>query len=122
VVSLAGIVDPSTYLLREGNSCGTHVDELLGGFPEEVPERYREGSPIDLLPAKVPTILITGKQDKTVPLRHVNPYYKAAKAKGENIENIKVSQAAHFEVISPGSTAWPAIRSSIRKLIQREAK
>lgn len=122
VVSLAGIVDPSTYLVREGRACGSSVDDLLGGLPEDVSQRYIEGSPIDLLPSGTRTILITGKQDKTVPLSHIHPYYEAAKAKGDWIKNIEVDQAAHFEVIAPGSTAWPAISKSIRKLIRKKAK
>ncbi|MEM6378865.1 MAG: alpha/beta hydrolase [Bacteroidota bacterium] len=121
VVSLAGIVDPSTYLLREGRTCGSNVDELLGGFPEDVPNRYKEGAPIELLPAGVRTVLITGKQDNTVPIKHVKPYYEKAKASGEWIKNIEVDNAAHFEVISPGSTAWPAIEKSIKKLSKRKA-
>ena len=121
VVSLAGIVDPSTYLLREGRTCGSNVDELLGGFPEDVPQRYKEGAPIELLPAGVRTVLITGKQDNTVPIKHIKPYYEKAKALGEWIKNIEVDNAAHFEVISPGSTAWPAIEKSIKKLSKRKA-
>ncbi len=122
VVSLAGIVDPNTYLLREGSSCGSHVDELLGGLPEDRPQRYIDGSPIALLPTSIPTILITGQQDETVPLRHVLPYYEKAKAVKSKIKNIAVNNAAHFEVISPGSTAWPAISKSIKKLIKKKAR
>ena len=57
-----------------------------------------------------------------MPLSHINPYYEEAKAKGDWIKNIKVDQAAHFEVIAPGSTAWPAISKSIKKLIRKKAK
>lgn len=122
VLSLAGIVDPSTYLLREGRSCGSNVDELLGGFPEQVPNRYKEGAPIALLPSGVSTVLVTGKQDNTVPLKHVRPYYNKAKAEGERISNVAVDNAAHFEVISPGSTAWPAITKAIKKLIKKPSR
>ena len=121
VVSLAGIVDPSTYLLREGKSCGSHVDELLGGLPEDVPNRYQEGAPIALLPSGVRTVLVTGKQDNTVPLKHIKPYYTKAKSLGDKIKNVAVDKAAHFEVISPGSTAWPAISKAIKKLSKKKA-
>jgi acetyl esterase/lipase len=121
IVSLAGIVDLSTYLQREGSGCRTHVDALVGGFPEDYPERYEQGSPIQLLPAGVPTVLITGKQDETVPLSHINPYFERAQATGEEIDNIKIDHAAHFEVISPGSTAWPAITAWIGKFATRKA-
>lgn len=121
IVSLAGIVDLSTYLKREGSGCGTNVKDLVGGFPEDYPGRYAQGSPIELLPAGVPTVLITGEQDETVPLSHINPYFEKARAAGEEIENVKVDRAAHFEVISPGSTAWPAITKWIGSLALREA-
>jgi acetyl esterase/lipase len=43
--------------LRLSNSA---VDELLGGPPDRVPERYAAASPIERLPLGVPTLLVHG--------------------------------------------------------------
>lgn len=117
VVSLAGIVDPESYLVREGQSCGSSVDELLGGLPEELPERYRQASPLKMAPLGIPQILISGREDGIVPLSHVAPYYKKAKQAGDRIKLKKVKRAGHFEVIAPGSVAWGAVVKAIRRVM-----
>lgn len=122
VVSLAGIVDPETYLVREGQSCGSAVDDLLGGLPEDLPERYRQASPLALAPLGVRQILITGEEDRIVPLAHVNLFYEKAKKDGDKVKSVAVPQAGHFEVIAPGSVAWRAVEKAIRKLIRRTAR
>lgn len=119
VVSLAGIVDPASYLVREGQSCGTSVDELIGGLPETMPERYRQASPLQMAPSGVRQILINGVEDPIVPLTHVRPFYDAARNKGDKVKLKKVKNAGHFEMIAPGSVAWPAIERSIRRLIRK---
>ncbi|MEZ5040389.1 MAG: alpha/beta hydrolase [Saprospiraceae bacterium] len=122
VVSLAGITDPVTYLVREGQSCGTAVSGLLGGFPEDLPRRYQEASPLALAPLGVRHILITGEEDPIVPLAHISPYTDLAQEKGAKIKSIAVPGAGHFEVIAPGSNAWKEVEKAIRKLSKRKRK
>lgn len=122
VVSLAGIVDLRTYLDRTGRSCGGSVDELMGGLPENLPQRYDQGSPFNLTPSGLPIVLITGKRDFIVPLSHINPYFQRAKAAGEDIQSVEVDNAGHFEVIAPGSVAWPPIEKSLIQLSKKNIK
>ncbi|PHN07447.1 alpha/beta hydrolase [Flavilitoribacter nigricans DSM 23189 = NBRC 102662] len=121
VVSLAGIVDPAGYLVREGQSCGTSVDELIGGLPENMPERYRQASPLQMAPLGVRQVLVSGMEDPIVPLTHLQPYFEQARAKGDRVKIVKVKNAGHFEVIAPGSVAWPKIEKAIRKLSRKTA-
>lgn len=116
VVSLAGITDPETYLEREGQGCGTAVDELLGGLPEDVPQRYQQASPFALAPLGVRQVLITGEEDRIVPLAHIKPFYEKARAAGDRIQSAAVPEAGHFEVIAPGSVAWKTVEKAIRRL------
>lgn len=122
VVSLAGIVDLETYLVREGNACGTSVDELVGGLPETVPNRYKFGSPINLFPTGIKQVLVTGTKDFIVPISHVSPYITVARIAGEPIESVSVENAGHFEVITPGSIAWPFIEEAIKKMSKARVK
>lgn len=55
IVSLAGITDMRRYR----PNCGDAVIKLLGGSAAEVPDRYKQTSPIELLPLKVEQRLIT---------------------------------------------------------------
>jgi dipeptidyl aminopeptidase/acylaminoacyl peptidase len=122
VVSLAGIVDPASYLVREGQSCGTSVDELIGGLPESMPERYRQASPLRMTPLGTRQILINGVEDPIVPLTHVLPYVEQGRAKGDPVKLVKVKNAGHFEMIAPGSVAWRKIERAIRQLIRQQAE
>lgn len=117
VVSLAGIVDLENYLVREGSGCGTTVSRLIGGFPEDMPERYRQTSPIYLPVTGVARTLITGKKDPIVSVSHVSRYVDAHPEAGEMIVNKKIGGIGHFEVIAPGSAAWPHIIESIENRI-----
>lgn len=122
VVSLAGIVDPAAYLVREGQSCGTSVDELIGGLPEHMPDRYRQASPLQMAPLGTRQVLISGAEDPIVPPTHVRPYFQQARAKGDRVRFKAIKKAGHFEVIAPGSVAWPEIERAIKKLIRRSAE
>lgn len=114
VISLAGIVDLEDYLDRDGKSCGSQVDDLLGGLPEDVPERYRQTSPVRLPLTGVPRILVTGKRDPIVPRRHVKRYAKAHPQQEAQIQHVTIPGEGHFEVISPGTRSWEAIKQALR--------
>ncbi|MEL7122093.1 MAG: alpha/beta hydrolase, partial [Bacteroidota bacterium] len=122
VVSLAGITDLKTYLVRIAGSCGSSVDNLVGGLPEDQAERYSQASPFELLPLGVKQILVNGKQDNIVPISHIKPYQIKASASGDRIELREINNAGHFEVISPGSVAWPSIVDAIDKLSKNKIK
>lgn len=116
IVSLAGITDLEAY--RSPSGCGASVDQLMGGLPASFNERYREASPIHLLPNYVPTFLINGEEDSIVPVSHVKPYFDEAVVKEGAVELVLVPEAGHFEVIRPGSIAWTSIINAFEALIK----
>jgi pimeloyl-ACP methyl ester carboxylesterase len=95
------------------------VTKLLGGPPEEFPERYRQTSPIELLPLRVRRWLIHGARDRIVPLEQSKGYQAAAGAKGGGVRLTVLDDAGHFEPISPQSSAWPAVREAVQVLLKR---
>lgn len=116
VVSLAGVVDLlHAYALRLGQQV---VVELIGGTPDEYPERYRSASPAALLPLGLPQILIHGTNDGPVPFRMSAEYVQAALAAGDNAALIALEGAHHFEVIDPSSAEWPAVEQAVLSLCQ----
>lgn len=114
IVSLAGITDLSTYLSPEG--CGSMILKLAGGSPDEYHNRYIEGSPISYLPLGIPQKLISGINDKIVPVAHITPYADKAQDLGDQVELLNVPDAGHFEVIQPGSVAWKTIVDALEGL------
>jgi acetyl esterase/lipase len=112
VVSLAGVTD--LRAAAEQSVCGDAVPRLLGVTPE-----YRKYSPIELLPlaSKTPTRLIHGAQDRIVPLEMVRQYEAASKKAGGNVSLTVLQNAGHFELIAPGSSAWPIVEKAVLALL-----
>ncbi|MGE5327360.1 MAG: alpha/beta hydrolase family protein, partial [Deltaproteobacteria bacterium] len=103
VVALAGITD--LRLGREAGVCGDAITRLLGGAPEDVPERYRAASPLELLPLGVPLHLIHGAKDTVVPVTMSEDYVEAAQRLGDKAALTILPDAGHFEAIAPDSPA-----------------
>ena len=107
VISLAGVADLRLgYELQLSRGV---VGEFLGGSPGEVPERYREASPIELLPIAVPQRIVHGTADMVVPYE-IGARFAAASA---NAELITLEGTGHSEVIDPESDIWPVVERAI---------
>lgn len=107
VVSLAAVAD--LRLADRLRLSGGVAARLLGGTPEEVPERYRAASPIERLPIAVPQYLLHGTADDTVPFEMSARFAAASK----NAKLIPLPGAGHFELIDPRSREWPAVRENM---------
>jgi dipeptidyl aminopeptidase/acylaminoacyl peptidase len=60
---------------------------LFGGSPDEVPERYRESSPLTHLDAvRAPVLVLAGANDPRCPIRQVDNWLTAAAEKGKDVE------------------------------------
>jgi len=90
---------------------------MLGGSPEELPDRYRQTSPIELLPLKIEQRLIHGTLDDIVPAEFGRAYLAAARKKGDSVRLAVIGTASHFDLIAPQSTAWPAVEEAVRSLL-----
>ncbi|MBL8203607.1 MAG: alpha/beta fold hydrolase [Blastocatellia bacterium] len=113
VVSLAGISDLRNYR----PNCDDSVNKLLGGSPEQFPERYQQTSPIELLPLKVPVMLLHGGEDRIVPIKQSQDFAAAADKKGDKaILSVPVS-AGHFDLISPQAKDWDMVETLVRAVL-----
>jgi acetyl esterase/lipase len=112
VVALAGIPDLAGFTSPEG--CGAAVAGLLGGDPGKLAGRLRRASPIELAPLGVRQILITGGRDAIVPPDQAERHAGRA---GVEVEVREVEPAGHFELVVPGSVAWPTVRDAVLELV-----
>jgi dipeptidyl aminopeptidase/acylaminoacyl peptidase len=56
---------------------------LFGGAPHEVPEKYRESSPITYVDAVVaPVLVLAGENDPRCPIRQIDNYLERLAARG----------------------------------------
>jgi acetyl esterase/lipase len=111
VVALAPAADLA-YLHGQG-TCGNVVDGLMGGSPEDYPERYTLASGTERLPLGVPQYIVIGEHDADwAPVGH--RYVEAAKQAGEIPNVIIASESGHFEMIDPDSSTWPLVLGAVR--------
>jgi acetyl esterase/lipase len=93
------------------------VLELLGGGPQEVPGRYAQASPADLLPLGVAQRLLHGEADDVVPFDMSRRYAALARHWGDDAALVAIPQAGHFELIDPDSLAWPTVLGAVKAII-----
>ena len=106
-VSQAGVVDlRAAFRERVG---GASVFGLLGGSPDEVPDRYRRASPIERLPLGVPQLVVHGERDGSVPVAMSRSYAAVARAAGDDVTYAEIAGCGHFEHLDPRSPAWAAV-------------
>ena len=113
VVSLAGVCD-LVQAARDGTGRGA-VPDLLGGGPDEVPDRYRIASPFELVPLGLPTVLVHGEADESVPVAQSRRYAQVADVAGDPVELVELSGVGHREVIDPASDAWREVDRRLRR-------
>jgi len=115
VVALAGITDLAAYNAPSG--CGSAVPGLLGGSPDDIPERLRRASPIAMLPLAAPVVLVTGEHDQIVPAAQAGSFAAAAVAAGDRVELREVPGAGHFELVDPTHPAFGVVRAAVLELL-----
>jgi acetyl esterase/lipase len=84
---------------------GVAAHELMGGKPAELPERYADYDPLQLLPLGIPAAIVHGDDDMTVSVERSREYVAAA---GDGVELIEPRPSGHRSHIDPRSPAWQA--------------
>lgn len=114
LVAVAAVTDLEAASRRGAG--GGAVDALLGGSPEQVPERYAAASPIRLVPLGRPHVLVHGTADETVPYADGVAYVEAAAGEAELVT---LDGAGHFEPIDPESAEWPRMVELVHGLLDQ---
>lgn len=96
--SLAGVVDLDAAA-RQFVGRGA-VEALMGGGPDDVPRRYRLGSPAALLPVGKPQLLLHGLADESVPPSLSEHYVETAVRLGDPAVYRPLPGVGHMEMIS----------------------
>jgi dipeptidyl aminopeptidase/acylaminoacyl peptidase len=110
-ISLAGVFDLRTaWNQRLGNGV---VASLMGGTPEQYPERFDAGSPIELLPSGSRQVLIHGTDDDIVPVSQSAKFVERAEQLGDRPTLVKLKGVGHFELIDPESDAWSTVARAV---------
>ena len=120
IINMAGRIDMLEGIEELETACEgvPVVTNLMGGTPSEVPEHYREVSANFHVPLGVRQAFIWGEYDENVRRKVVEDYAQRAKQAGDQVQLIMIPGIGHFELISPYTTAWPKVRSTIEELLR----
>lgn len=110
VTLMAGVLDLE-FAVNNGRD--GFVRKLLGGRPDDVPDRYRMASPIAHLPVGVRISALHGDRDTVVAPAQSRRYVAAAQRAGETADLQILDGVGHGEFADANSSAWAAARSTI---------
>lgn len=93
------------------------VAALLGGGPDQVPNRYADADPAQRLAATAPTVVVVhGVLDEQVPIALSRGYVSRARAHGADVRLIELPGVEHFGLIDPLTSAWTTVTDVLRTL------
>ena len=123
-IALAGAVDLRLTLALARTPFFAHdrgeIYNLMGGQPETVPGRYRDGNPGELMPLQGRQVLIQGANDEQIPPELPALWAKQARRFGIEAAVKIVPRADHFDVVDPQSRAWHTVISQVKTTLYAE--
>jgi acetyl esterase/lipase len=108
-VALAPVADLVTAFRLDLD--GGAVRALLGGSPEQVPDRYDAADPSRLPAPTGRVVVLHGEDDGQVP---VDGSIRYAARTGVDLRVLRGVE--HFGLIDPTSAAWPAVLTAVRSV------
>jgi acetyl esterase/lipase len=94
--------------------CGAPViTQLMGGSPQEQPQRYKAGSPVEMLPLGVPQAVFAGAMFAS----QASPYAGAGRQAGDEVRTTVIEKGGHFTFIDPDSKVWPGVAEAVKSLL-----
>ncbi len=105
------------------------VKSLMGGSPEQLPERYAIADPLAHVPLGIPVLLVHGIADETVSVELSRTYESAERSAGGVVELVEIEGEAgsasrpHRPPRSGmgGGHQSPGVRRSARRLLRSAA-
>ncbi|HEY4450785.1 MAG TPA: alpha/beta hydrolase [Solirubrobacteraceae bacterium] len=114
VISQAGVCDlAGAYRRWHGGAAAA----LMGGSPEELPQRYALGDPLAQVPLTMPVLLVHGVIDATVSVELSRRYAGQSRAAGADVELVEIEGPAggHRAHIDPRGEAWAVVARWLRQ-------
>ncbi len=123
VVALGGVMDMREFQGRQRQTCGNPaIESVIGGLPSEVPERYRDVSPIERLPLGVPHVHVAGALDRIAPRDVTEAFAAKARALGDSVRIVTVPALGHHDVMAPATAGGMAASAAVRALLGLDAR
>jgi len=114
VVSQAGVLALADCA-REGVG-GTAALDLMGGRPQDLPERYRLADPMTAAPVEAAVLCLHSRADDAVPFAYSERYVAAA-ARAGGKARLHETGGDHFTLIDPHSPDWRVAADALPGLL-----
>ena len=75
----------------------------------------KSADPSPAMPASVPVLLLAGSDDRRAPPTDAAALCERA---GDHANLTVIEGAGHFEIIAPGTQAWPTVEKAVLSLIE----
>ena len=119
-VTLTGVVSQAGVLAladcareRVGDTAAL---DLMGGTPDELPERYRLADPIAAVPVAATVLCMHSRADDEVPFSYSERYVAAAEKAGGRAR-LAETGGDHYTLIDPATPDWAAIIDALPALL-----
>lgn len=114
-VALAPVADIGRRY-KQGN-CDNSANKLMGGSPKAQTDRYRQVSPIEMLPIDTRQIVVLGEQDTQERKEETKEYIDRGKEVGNEIDFEWLKNSDHFTLINDGEAAGQEVIKIIQSLL-----
>ena len=118
VLGLAPAADLTALHVTE--FCGEIIDALMGGSPQDVPEHYRWGDPMQISPDKTRKLLVLGNHD-SVWSPFGQSYYDKALWRGDHIRITIAQDSGHFELIDPDHDTFNIVLAAMQMVLDDDS-
>ena len=118
VVAIAPVADLGEAWTRRLSD--NAVAALLGGGPHDHPRRYDIACPTRRLPLGVPTCIVHGMADTSVPFDMAEAYVARARVIGDDVALVALENTDHFEPVDPETAAFGVVRRVVHDLAEME--
>lgn len=115
-VDIDGPADLVEFSGIDASTCGEPViAPLMGGSPTAVPDRYRQGSPAEMLPLGAHQWLIASTVLRP---EAAQAYRRRAMTNGDQVEVAEIHDSGHFELIAPATAPGLAVKATIERALR----
>ena len=115
VLALAPITDMAAFAVTD-EGCSGGARRVVGGAPQDWPDRFRAVSPVDNLPLGTRLELVHAVNDRIVPLAQSEDFAQLfSTAGGEVVLHALAEPAGHFDVLLTYGEAWSLLERLLDK-------
>ncbi len=120
VISLGGVGDLESFAKLVPVLCGPGIIErLTNAKPDGSGAAYGEVSPAKMASPDSRAVMISGILDRLVPPYVAYDFVRAVTGKSKTPpELVNIAGAGHFDLVTPGTSAWREVRSRIEAALE----